>query len=208
MTPELKYFKYVLWLSWFTIVYNILEGVISVWIGAEDETLTLLGFGIDSFIEMISGLGILIMVMRIRKNPGAPRSTFEVSALRITGWGFYILAAGLVAGAAINLYKGNKPETTLWGVIISLISIAVMLWLYFSKIRLGRKLNSEPVIADGRCTLICIYMSVVLLLSSAIYAATGLGWIDSLGALGLAWFSFTEGREALEKAKGKADCCC
>jgi len=64
----------------------------------------------------------------------------------------------------------------------------------------GRKLNAEPVIADARCTLVCIYMSVVLLVSSVIYELTGFGWVDTLGAIGLAWFSFSEGREAFEKA--------
>ena len=93
------------------------------------------------------------------------------------------------------------------GAFISGISIVVMFFLYRSKIYFGKKLNSEPVIADGRCTLVCIYMSIVLLVSSVIYEITGIGWIDSIGALGLAWFSFKEGKEAFEKAKGKQYSC-
>jgi divalent metal cation (Fe/Co/Zn/Cd) transporter len=103
--------------------------------------------------------------------------------------------------------QGHKPENTLWGVIISVISLLVMYWLYRSKIYYGKKLNAEPVIADGRCTLVCIYMSVILLISSFIYELTGFGWIDTIGALGLAWLSFTEGREAFEKAEGR-ECDC
>jgi len=193
-------------LAIFTIVYNLAEGIISVMLGIQDETLALFGFGVDSFIEVLSGFGILQMVIRIDKNPGSSRTRFEITALRITGSSFYILTLGLLAGATINFYTGHKPESTFWGVVISGISILVMFWLYRSKIHYGKKLNSEPVISDGKCTLVCLYMSIVLLLSSAIYELTGFGWVDTIGALGLAWFSFNEGREAFEKARGK-ECC-
>ena len=204
---ENRYYNRVLALAIFTIAYNVIEGIISMLLGLQDETLALFGFGADSFIEVISGLGILQMVIRIGENPGSSRTRFEITALRITGSSFFILTAGLLAGAAINLFKGHKPESTFWGVVISGISIMVMFWLYRSKIHYGKKLNSEPVIADGKCTLVCLYMSVVLLFSSAIYELTGFGWVDTLGALGLAWFSFNEGREAFEKARGKENCC-
>ena len=202
-----KYYKRVLWLALFTIGYNMVEGLVSVWLGMEDETLALFGFGIDSFVEVISGIGILQMVIRIRKNPGSSRSGFEKRALQITGGTFYLLTAGLLIGALVNVVLGHKPKTTEWGVIISVISLIVMFWLYRAKMNYGKKLNAEPVIADGRCTLVCIYMSMVLLLSSLVYELTGFGWVDTIGALGLAWFSFTEGREAFEKAKGK-ECEC
>jgi hypothetical protein len=200
---EKKYYRMVLWLAVFTITYNIIEGLVSVWLGIRDETLSLFGFGGDSFIEVISGIGILQMVLRIRMNQGSSRSAFEITALRITGWGFYFLALGLVMGAFLNIYKNHKPETTFWGIVVSVISILVMLWLYRAKVNYGKKLNSEPVIADGRCTLVCVYMSLILLVSSVIYELTGFGWVDTLGAFGLAWFSFSEGKEALEKIERK-----
>jgi len=204
---ERTYYKRVLWLAIFTVVYNIAEGIISVILGIQDETLALFGFGADSFIEVISGIGILQMVIRIRNNQESSRTPFEVRALRITGTSFYLLTLALFAGAVINISQGHKPETTFWGIIISGVSIAVMLFLYRTKIYYGKLLNSEPVIADGKCTRVCVYMSVVLLVSSGIYELTGIGWVDSAGALGLAWLSFREGREAFEKARGK-ECCC
>lgn len=202
-----KYYKRVKALAFFTIAYNLIEGLVSVFFGAQDETLTLFGFGVDSFIEVISGIGILQMVMRIENNSGNSQSRFEITALKITGWSFYVLSVGLVAGALLDLYQGQKPETTLWGVIISVISIMTMGFLYRSKIHYGKLLNSEAIIADGNCTLVCIYMSVVLLISSAVYEITGIAWIDAAGAVGLAWFSFNEGKEAFEKAKGKLCTC-
>src|SRR5512136_1088091 len=105
-------------LAVFTIVYNLLEGVISVWFGAADETLALFGFGVDSFIEVISAVGVWHMLGRIRANQGETRDEFEQRALRITGAAFYLLAAGLVLTAALNLYQGHKPEATLPGIII------------------------------------------------------------------------------------------
>jgi divalent metal cation (Fe/Co/Zn/Cd) transporter len=204
---EEKYYKRVLWLAVFTIGYNLIEGLVSVWFGMVDETLALFGFGVDSFVEVISGIGILQMVIRIRKNPNSPHSRFEKRALQITGGGFYLLAAGLVIGAVLNIFHGHKPTTTLWGIVVSIVSLIVMFWLYRAKISYGKKLKAEPVIADGKCTLVCIYMSIVLLVSSVIYEFTGFGWVDTVGAFGLAWFSFSEGKEAFEKATGK-ECEC
>ncbi len=208
METDTRLYRQAFALAVFTIVYNLVEGLVSVYFGYEDETLSLFGFGIDSFVEVVSGLGIMQMVIRIRNNPGSPVSRFEIRALRITGYGFYILALGLAAGIILNLVKGHKPESTLWGAIISSVSIVVMLWLVISKNRVGKKLNSEPILADSRCTLVCIYMSVVLLVSSALYELTGFAYADSLGAAGLIWFSFSEGRESLAKAARRDYRCC
>ena len=196
-----KLYRQVLFLSLFTIGYNVLEGLVSIFFGYKDETLSLFGFGIDSFIEVISGLGILQMILRIRKNPENSVNSFEVTALKITGWSFYGLSLGLLAAGIISILQHHKPVTTFWGIIIALISIVVMLWLAVSKFRTGKKLDSAPVIADANCTKVCIYMSVVLLAASLIYEVTGFAYADVIGAAGLIWFSVSEGHEALEKAE-------
>ncbi len=206
-TFEHKLYHRAYLLSLFTIFYNVLEGVVSMILGYRDETLTLFGFGVDSFIEVMSGIGIAIMILRIRQNPKSSKSEFEIRALQITGSAFYLLSAGLLAGIVANLVNHHKPETTLWGVVISLISIAVMVWLMNAKKRAGRQLNSEPILSDANCTKVCVYMSVVLLVSSLIFEFTGFAYADVIGAAGLIYFSFTEGKEAFEKAKGK-ECGC
>ena len=202
-----RFWTYALWLALFTIFYNFAEGLISISFGVSDEALTLFGFGVDSFIEVMSGIGILAMVLRIRQRPETPRSQFEQSALRITGASFYLLAVGLAATAAYTLFTAHKPETTLPGLIISVVSIAVMWALVAGKRKVGRALNSSPILADANCTMVCIYMSVILLASSLIYELTGFGIVDSIGALGLIWFSYSEGKESFEKAAGMEDCC-
>lgn len=201
-----KYWKSVLWLALFTIFYNLAEGLVSIYFGAHDETLTLFGFGVDSFIEVMSGVGILAMVLRIRQNPETPRSRFERTALKTTGTAFYLLGVGLAATAVYNLLIAHRPTTTVPGLIISLISMAVMWALVRGKRLVGGALHSAPILADANCTLVCIYMSLVLLTASLIYQFTGLGFVDSLGALGLIYFSVHEGRESFEKASGMDDC--
>ena len=189
------------YLSIFTIIFNLAEGIVSVYFGISDDALTLFGFGLDSFVETISASGVLVMITRIRNNPAAKRSSFEVTALKITGWCFYGLSIILAAGAVMNLLKGSAPETTLPGVIISLISILSMLFLIFSKKTVGKKLSCSPIVADANCNLVCVYMSIVLLAASGAYELFHLGWIDTVGTTGIIYFSVKEGRESFEKAK-------
>jgi len=205
---EKKWYDLAFILGIFTIAYNLVEGIIATWFGFEDETLALFGFGVDSFIEMISGIGIVYMVMRIRQQPHSNRSGFEKTALKITGYSFYLLVAGLTASSLLSIYLGRKPVTTFWGVIVSLISIVVMLFLIYGKIKTGKALNSDAILADANCTKVCIYMSCVLLASSAIYEFTGFAYADALGTLGLAWFSYEEGKECFEKAASNKHCGC
>jgi divalent metal cation (Fe/Co/Zn/Cd) transporter len=207
VASEEKFYRQAYALSLFTIFYNIAEGVVSMILGYADETLSLFGFGADSFIEVMSGAGIAMMILRIKNNPASPKGSFEKTALKITGTAFYLLSAGLLAGVVLNLITRHKPETTLWGVVISLVSIAVMVWLMNAKRRIGKKLNSEPIIADANCTKVCVYMSLVLLVSSLVYEITGFAYADAIGAAGLIYFSVSEGKEAFEKVKEK-ECTC
>ena len=196
-----RYFQVALWLGFFTVFYNLLEGLVSVFFGARGETLTLFGFGVDSFIEVISGIGIVVMVLRIRGNPDTSRSSFESPAQRVTGASFYLLSAGLAISAGYNIVTGHRPETTLPGVIIALISISIMTALVVWKRRVGTALQSEPILEDAECSLVCVYMSLILLAASLIFRLTGFGLVDSIGALGLIYFSFHEGYESIKKAR-------
>ena len=195
-------------LAIFTIVYNIAEGLISTYLGFEDESLALFGFGSDSFIEVISGLGIAHMIIRIQRKPNSNRDNFERTALQITGFAFYTLVFGLVITSLYNIWSGHKPITTFWGVVISTISILVMLILVVGKRKVGNKLNSDPILADANCTMVCVYMSIILLISSGIYELTSIPYIDSIGTLGLSYFAFKEGKECFEKANSDKYCSC
>ncbi len=202
-------YKWATALALVTIFYNIAEGLVSVFFGLEDESFALFGFGLDSFVEVFSGIGIWHMIGRIRRNEGENPDRFESTALRITGSGFYILTIGLAITAAINLYQGHKPETTFWGIVISLISIVTMWLLIRYKVKVGRGLNSRAILSDAACTRACLQLSVVLLIASVGYELTGIGGIDSLGTLVIAGLCWREGKESFEKAKaGSFTCAC
>ena len=148
------------------------------------------------------------MVTRIQADPNSNRDKYERTALRVTGFSFYALVLGLLATSIYNIATGQQPTTTFWGVIISIVSIAIMCGLVYYKTKVGKALNSPAIIADADCTKVCIYMSVVLLASSALYQFAKLPYTDSIVAFVFAYLSFKEGRECFEKAKSDKHCLC
>ena len=106
---DAKLLKTAFILSIITIVYNVGEGLFSTLFGYSDDTLALFGFGVDSFVEVISGIGIGHMVWRMRRNPVSERDRFERRALSITGGSFFLLAAGLVIGSVLAIASGARP---------------------------------------------------------------------------------------------------
>ena len=207
MNTKADYLKFAIFLAMVSVVYNVIEGLVSVYFGLEDGTLVLFGFGLDSFVEVISGIGIWHMILRIQKNEEEHKDNFEKTALKVTGSSFYLLAVGIFITSVYNIINGSTPETTLWGVIISSISILVMWWLIYNKKKVGKVLHSDAIIADANCTKVCMQLSFVLLLASIGYEVFGIGSIDALGSLIISVISYKEGKEAFEKANNRSDCC-
>ena len=201
-----KLFSKALAFAVLTVVYNVIEGLVSVYFGHKEDTLALFGFGLDSFVETISALGIVQMILRIKRNPNSDKSSFEILSLKITGWCFYGLIAVLILSAANNVISGTEPASTLPGIIIAGISILGMWALIYFKISIGKKLNSAPIIADAKCNQVCLYMSLVLLLSSGLWWLFKIPYVDILGTIGIIYFAYKEGKEAFAKAKG-IECC-
>jgi divalent metal cation (Fe/Co/Zn/Cd) transporter len=204
---EEKLWTLTLFLAYCTIGYNVAEGFVASFFGLNDESLALFGFGLDSFIEVISGVGILMMVYRTRQHI-SNRTGAEQRALRISGTAFYMLTASLVIGAGITIWYGQKPETTVASIVITSISILLMWTLSSTKISLGKRLDSPAIIADGKCTRVCLWMSVVVLVSALLFHFIQIGYIDAAGALGLAYLSWKEGKESFEKANSEQLCGC
>tara|TARA_R110002050_G_scaffold59259_2_gene132624 strand:- start:77728 stop:78216 length:489 start_codon:yes stop_codon:yes gene_type:complete len=162
MTENNKLYKIALGLAIFTISYTIAEGMISTYLGFADESLALFGFGSDSFIEVISGLGIAHMIIRIQKQPNSNRDKFERTTLRITGFSFYTLVFTLLLTSCYNIWIGHQPKTTFYGIIIAAISILARWVLVLWKNNVGKKLNSEPILADANCTMVYVCPSFFL----------------------------------------------
>jgi divalent metal cation (Fe/Co/Zn/Cd) transporter len=160
-------------------------------------------------VEVISGIGIAHMIFRMKYSKVESRDEFEKTALRITGTAFFILTAGLIAGSVLNIVNEVKPVSTLPGIIIAAISIITMYWLMSSKLKVGKALHSDAIIADANCTKTCFYLSFILLASSGLYELFAIAYFDILGSLGIAYFAFREGKEAFEKARsGNLMCNC
>jgi hypothetical protein len=202
-----KLYQTAFLLSMITIFYNIGEGIASVFFGYSDDTLALFGFGLDSFVEVLSGIGIAHMILRIRRNSHVMSDDFEKTALRITGISFYILAVSISAGVIINFYKGTAPKTTLPGIIITFLSLLTMYFLMHYKLKVGRLLHSDAIIADANCTKACLYLSGIVFLSSLFYELTGIAYMDAFGSLGVVYYAAKEGKESFDRIKGKSCGC-
>lgn len=200
--------KFAIFLAIVTVFYNLIEGFVSVYFGLNDDSLALFGFGLDSFVEVISGIGIWHMVLRIKQDGNKHRDHFEKRALQITASAFYLLAIGLVISSIYNLYSGAFPDTTFWGVVIAVISIIVMWRLIRAKTQVGTALHSDAIIADANCTKACMHLSIVLLLASLSYELFDIGSIDAIGSLLIAGIAFREGKESFKKADNRKDNCC
>jgi len=202
MFDKEAYYRTANILAIITIFYNLAEGAVSMWFGYADGTLVLFGFGVDSFVEVISSIGVWHMIRRIRSYSEIAHDDFEQQALRITGTAFYLLFIGLAVSAGVNMVQHHKPETTMWGVIVACTAIIAMWFLVHYKVKVGKQLNSQAILADAACTKICLYLSGILLLASVGYELTGIGSLDAIGTMFIAGFSLKEGREAFQKAKG------
>jgi divalent metal cation (Fe/Co/Zn/Cd) transporter len=195
-------------LAWFTVGYNILEGLVSVAFGLRDSSLSLFGFGLDSFIEVFSAV---IILWRLRREFEGGASSVQRERLATRGIGvlFVLLTAVILLNSAFRLFHHVHPETALPGIIISLASLSFMFWLYNAKMRVAKALDSRALKSDAVCSLACIWLSVVLLAGSGVYFLTEVWWIDSVAAIVIAFLILHEGIENIQSSlKPEFDGCC
>jgi len=149
-------------MSYITVGYNIIEGVVSVIIGSIAGSIALVGFGIDSFLESLSG-GIMIWRFRQHgKISDEEEERVERKALRFVAYTFFILAAYVLYESVSKLVLQEIPDPSILGIIIATVSIITMPFLFYMKYRTGKALNSKSLIADSKETLACIFLSVAL----------------------------------------------
>jgi divalent metal cation (Fe/Co/Zn/Cd) transporter len=176
-------------LAWLTIAWNTVEGIIALGAGAAAGSLALVGFGLDSGIEVFAGI---VVLWQLR---GAPEER-ERQALRLIALSFFFLGAYVVAEAVRDLVAGRQAGESLVGIVLAVVSLAVMPALAFAKRRTGRRLGNRVVVADSTETALCSYLSAILLAGLALNATVGWWWADPLAALGIAALAVREGREA------------
>ena len=188
-------------LSYFTVAYNVVEGVASVVAGLLAGSVALVGFGLDSFVESLSG-GIMIWRFGGRSGRAEAR---EKRAIRLVGYTFWVLGAYVLWESAEKLLRGERPEATALGIAIPLVSLLVMPVLYVAKRRTAERLGSRSLAADSRQTLACMGMSVAVLAGLALNRLFGLWQADPVIGLLIAGLLFREGRATIREGKL---CCC
>jgi len=184
-------------LEYLTVCWNIVEGIVSVAAALAASSVALLGFGIDSFVETTSGL-ILIWRLRAERHARNPEEIerLDQRAHKLVGLSLFLLAAYIAFDAAKTLITRERPASTMVGIAITSLSLAVMWWLARAKRRTARGLGSRALEADSFQTTACFWLSLVTLGGIALNAAFGWWWADPVAALGMTWFLVAEGREA------------
>jgi divalent metal cation (Fe/Co/Zn/Cd) transporter len=188
-------------LEYFTILWNSLEGLIAVIAGAVAGSISLVGFGLDSFIEVASGAALLWR-MSVDANV-QQRERNEKLSLRIVGVSFLALAAYVGYESASVLFSRKAPEYSVTGIILACISLVVMSVLAQAKRRVGTGLASAAMYADARQTDFCVYLSVILLGGLLLNAGLGWWWADPTAALIMLPIIAKEGIDSM-----RAKTCC
>lgn len=194
-----------------TIAWNVVEGGVSVAFGLSEESVALLGFGLDSWIEVASA-GVVLWRLWGETGRGAgPSRERERSASRVISVLFMALALSAAGGAVFQLATASAPTSTLPGLIISSLSLSVMFALWRSKLRVARTLDSRTLEMDAACSRACIELSAVLLGGSLLVLLhPALWWADAAAALVIAALIGKEGLEgwrAANRPEFTGGCC-
>ncbi len=204
MRQELQ--KRALWLSYLTVGYNILEGLISILAGLLAGSIALLGFGLDSLVESFSG-GVMIWRFRHHANlTEEEEERLEKKAIRLVGYTFFILAAYVLYESAKKLLFQEAPAPSLLGIIVALVSLIVMPGLFYFKYQTGKSLGSASLMADSKQTLACAMLSLGLLVGLGLNYLYGIWQADPIIGLLIAAVLGREGYEALKEEK-LCTCC-
>ena len=188
-------YKKGLYLEYFTVGYNIVEAVVSVLFGTMASSIALVGFGLDSIVESLSGY---VMVWRLRQHgkiSEEEEEKIEKKAQRFVAITFFILAVYVFFESLKKLIVREIPDQSLPGIIIAIISLIVMPLLAWQKIRVGRAIDSKAMLADSKETLACSFLSLALLLGLGTYYFSGFWQADPIAGFVIVAFLFREGIE-------------
>lgn len=183
-----------------TVVYNVVEGLISIALGSLARSPALIGFALDSFVEALSGG---VMVWRFARAEGLSAAEIErreARAVKLVGWTFVVLGLYIAYESGEKLWRREAPEPSFGGIVLAAVSIATMYFLARYKRRLGEALGSRSLVADSVETMVCLWLSVSLLVGLALNWALGWWWADPATGLVIAAFLLREGHELLTES--------
>jgi divalent metal cation (Fe/Co/Zn/Cd) transporter len=190
-----------LWLNYATLAYNSLEAVVALVAGVLAGSVALVGFGMDSVIEVTASAAAQ---WRLRADiDHARRERAERISLRVIGWSFVALAAYVAVDSARSLWLRERPERSVTGLVILTLSVVIMPVLARAKRRVARELRSTALEADATQTSLCAYLSAIALAGVALNAAAGWWWCDPVAALAMVPIIAKEGAE---NVRGNSHC--
>ena len=184
-------------LSYFTVIYNIIECIVSIISGFIAGSTALLGFGSDSLVESLSGL---IMIWRFRKHGIVSKDEedeVDKKATFFVGITFFTFGLYILYESIRKLILGEKPEPSIVGIIIAIASIIVMPILFYLKFKTGKSIGSKSLLADSKQTLVCLFMSISLLIGLCLNYLFGFWQADPIVGLIIVAFLFREGYEII-----------
>lgn len=189
-------------LEYFTGSWNVLEGIIGIAAGVIASSIALIGFGLDSFIEVISAV---VLIWRFRRSflNEADEEAAERKALHVVGITFLLLAVYVTVEAARKLFFQDQPNESPVGIALTAVSLIVMPGLAYFKRETALQLNSRALLADAKETLACTYLSGTVLAGLAANALFGWWWADPIAGLAIVYWLVREGWEALGEARGE-----
>jgi divalent metal cation (Fe/Co/Zn/Cd) transporter len=173
-----------------TIGYNLIEAVIAIAAGSVASSAALIGFGLDSTIEVLSAAAVAWQFTR--RDP----ERWEKPTLRVIAVAFFALAIYVAGTSVLSLVTAQRPEHSTVGIVLTAISVAVMPFLSFAERRAGREIGSATAVADSKQTLICTYLSAAVLIGLVVNSLFGWWWADAVAGLVIAAFAVREGLEA------------
>lgn len=190
--------------EYFTVGWNVIEGIVAIAAGIVAGSIALIGFGLDSYVEVASGI---VLIWRLRKH-GVGDEEEEVAekrAIFFVGLTFLALALYVTFESGKKLLLHEHPDESLVGIILAIVSLIVMPLLAWYKKKIAAEINSRALRADALETLACSYLSLTLVVGLGANALFGWWWADPLAALAMVYFLIREGREAVEEGRGKVE---
>ncbi|MGB2692085.1 MAG: cation diffusion facilitator family transporter [Thermodesulfobacteriota bacterium] len=192
-------FRYALHLSYFTVAYNFIEGLLSIIAGLLSGSIALVGFGLDSFIESLSGSVMIWRFYESHHFSDDEHERREKLAIKLISYSFFVFGAYVLYESVKKLYFVEAPEPSILGIIIALVSIIIMPILYHQKQKVGKNIASSSLLADSKQTLACVFLSVALLIGLLLNYWFGIWWADPIVGLLIVIFLFKEGYETYKE---------
>jgi divalent metal cation (Fe/Co/Zn/Cd) transporter len=185
-----------------TLVWMVVELVVALWAGIAARSVALTTFGVDSGIELFTAAVVLrLFVLHTERATEEELDARERQASRLVGWGLYGLIAYILTTSVWSLASGSRPESSRVGIALAIAALVIMPLLWRWRLALARRLDSPALRTDAACSLVCIYMSAVLLAGLVFNSLFGWWWADPVAALAMIWWIRGEAREALEAAR-------